>query len=79
MLPCTWVIKYHQYLDAKCHASLLSSFLLEISLNVGVNEIIGFQKLVGNLDKMIVANLGKLGFLRIFLFVWSYKLLFHTI
>ena len=45
--------------DAKCHASLLSSFLLENSLNFGVNEIINFQKLVGNLDKMTVANLGQ--------------------
>jgi hypothetical protein len=31
------------------HASLLSSFLLENSLYFGVNEIIRFQKLVGNL------------------------------
>ena len=35
---------------------LLLSFLLEYSLYVGVSEIINFQKLVGNLDKMIVAN-----------------------
>ena len=51
--------------------------------------MINFQKLVSNLDKMIIANLGSqhqrsLGFLfqkflRIFVFVWSYKLLFHTI
>ena len=33
--------------DAKCHASLLSSFSLENSLYFGVNEIISFQKLVG--------------------------------
>ena len=59
MLPCTWVIQYHRYLDAKRHASLLSSFLLENSLYFGVNEIISFQKLVGNLDKMTVANLGR--------------------
>ena len=45
--------------DAKRHASLLSSFLLENSLYFGVNEIISFQKLVGNLDKMTVANLGR--------------------
>ena len=44
--------------DAKRHASLLSSFLLENSIYFGVNENISFQKLAGNLDKMIVANLG---------------------
>ena len=44
--------------DAKHHASLLSSFLLKNSLYFGVYEIISFQKLVGNLDKMTVANLG---------------------
>ena len=33
--------------------------LLEKSLYFGVNEIIGFQKLVGNLDKMTVVNLGR--------------------
>ena len=41
------------------HALLLSSFLLENSLYFGVNEFISFKKLVGNLDKMIVANLCK--------------------
>jgi hypothetical protein len=45
--------------DAKRHASLLSNFLLDNSLQFGVNEIISFQKLVGTLDKMIVANLGR--------------------
>ena len=45
--------------DVKCHASLLFSFLLENSLYFGVNEIISFQKLVGNLKKMTVANLGR--------------------
>ena len=44
---------------AKRHASLSSSSLLEKSLYYGVNEISSFQKLVRNLDKMIVANLGK--------------------
>ena len=39
--------------DVKCHASLLSSFLLENSLYFGFNE------LVGNLDKMTIANLGR--------------------
>jgi hypothetical protein len=37
--------------DGKRHASLLPSFLLDNSLHFGVNEIISFQKLVGNLDK----------------------------
>ena len=45
--------------DAKRHASLLSSFLLENSLNFGVNEMIGFQKLIRNLGKMTVTNLGR--------------------
>ena len=45
--------------DAKRHASLLSYFLLDNSLHFGVNEIISFQKLVGNLDKMTVGNLGR--------------------
>jgi hypothetical protein len=46
--------------DAKCHASLLSNFLLDNSLvHFNVNQIISFQKLVGNLDKMIVSNLGR--------------------
>ena len=37
---------------------LLSSFLLKNSLYFGVNEIISFKKLVGNLDNMTIANLG---------------------
>jgi hypothetical protein len=45
--------------DAKRHASLLSNFLLDNSSHFGVNEIISFRKLVGNLDKMTVANLGR--------------------
>ena len=69
------------------HASLLSSFLLENSLYFGVNEIISFQKLVGNLDKMTVADLGRQHqrsfldsyFKSSLFFVWSYNLLFHTI
>ena len=44
--------------DAKCHASLLPRFLLENSLYFDVNEILSFQKLVGNLDKTS-ANLGR--------------------
>ena len=59
MLPCTQVISYHQYLDVKRHASLLSRFLLENSLYFGVHGIISFQKLIGNLDKMTVANVGR--------------------
>ena len=35
--------------DGKRHASLFSNFLLNNSLNFDVNEIISFQKLVGNL------------------------------
>ena len=42
-----------------CHASLLSSFLLENSLHFGVNEIINFQKFVRNLDKITVTNVGR--------------------
>jgi hypothetical protein len=45
--------------DAKCHASLLSNLLLYNYLHFGVNEILSFQKLVGNLDKMTFANLGR--------------------
>ena len=45
--------------DANPLASLLSCFLLENFLHFGVNEGISFQKLVGNLDKMAVANLGR--------------------
>ena len=35
--------------DAKRHASLLSSFLLD-DIFFGVNKIISFKKLVGNLE-----------------------------
>ena len=45
--------------DAKRHASLLSSFLLENSLFFGANEIIGSQKFLGNLNKKTIANLGR--------------------
>ena len=45
--------------DAKRHASLFSSFLLENSIYFGFDEIISFQKLVGNLDKMTITNLGR--------------------
>ena len=45
--------------DTNHHASLLSSFLLKNSLYFGVNEIISFQMVVGTLDKMTTANLGR--------------------
>ena len=45
--------------DAKRHALLLSKFLLKNSLHFGANDIISFQTVVGNLDKMTVANLGR--------------------
>ena len=45
--------------DAKHHASLLSNFLLDNSLHFDVNELINFWKLVGNLDKITVVNLGR--------------------
>ena len=45
--------------DAKRHASLLSILLLDNSLHFGVYEIISFQNLVENLDKITIANLGR--------------------
>ena len=45
--------------DAKRHALLLSNFLLNNSLHFDGNEIINFQKLVGNLDEMTIVNLGR--------------------
>ena len=45
--------------DVKRHASLLFNFLIDNSLYFGANEIISFQKLVGNLDKMTIANSGR--------------------
>ena len=44
---------------AKRHASLLSNLLLDNSLHFGVIDIISFQKLVGNLDKMTITNLDR--------------------
>ena len=74
---------------SKCHASLLSSFLLENLLYFDVNEIFSFQKLVEKLTKMTVANLGRQhqrplesyfkSFLRIFVFVWSYNISYYFI
>jgi hypothetical protein len=48
-----------KFSDAQHHASLLSNFILDNSLHFGVNELISFQKLVGNLDNMKVANLSR--------------------
>ena len=48
-----------QLSDAKRHASLLSNLLLDNSLHFDVNEILSSQKLVGNLDKMTIVNLGR--------------------
>ena len=45
--------------DTKHHASYLSNFLLDNSLHIGPNEIIIFQKLARNLNKMTIANLGR--------------------
>ena len=45
--------------DPKRRVSLLFSFLLENSLHFGVNEILSFQKLVGNLDKITNTKLGR--------------------
>ena len=45
--------------DVERHASLLPSFLLQKFLYFGVNEITSFQKLVQNLDKTTIANLGR--------------------
>ena len=74
--------------DAKRYASLLFDFLLDNLLHFGVNEIISFQKLVENLDKMTIANLDRQHersfgllcqeFLKIIVFVWSYELYFLT-
>ena len=48
-----------QVSDAKRHASLLSNLLLDNSLHFDVNEILSFQKLVGNLDKITFSNLDR--------------------
>jgi len=57
-LVCCLALMVISFSDAIRHASLLSSFLLKNSLYFGDIEIISFPKLVGNLEKMIVANLG---------------------
>jgi hypothetical protein len=54
-----WMMLLHlqkNFGDAKHHASLHFG---DNSLHFGVNEILSFQKLVGNLDKMTNANLGR--------------------
>ena len=38
--------------------SQLSNFLVDNSLHFGVDDIIGFKKLIANLDKMTIPNLG---------------------
>ena len=49
-----------KFSDAKCHASLLFNFLIcNNYLHFGVTEIIRFQKLVGDLNKATIANLGR--------------------
>ena len=45
--------------DAKRHASLLSNFLSYNFLHFEVNGIITFQKLVGNVDRIIIVDLGR--------------------
>jgi hypothetical protein len=88
MLPCT-------HGDIVSPISCALSCILAVfnfvsnSLYFGAIEIISFQTLVGNLDKMTVANLGRQHqkifgllfpkFLRIFVFVWNYMLILHTI
>ena len=74
---------------AKRRASLLSSFLLENSLYSGVDKIIVILKsqqgikirwqLLTWVRNTQIFGLLFQEFLRIFVFVWSYKLLFHTI
>jgi hypothetical protein len=41
------------------HASMLSHFLLNNSINFSVQDVTNFQKVLGKLDKMGVANLNK--------------------
>jgi hypothetical protein len=45
--------------DVKRHVSLLFDFLLDNTWHFNVNEITSFQKLIGNIDKIIAANLGR--------------------
>ena len=45
--------------NAKRCTQLLSKFSSKNSLYFGVNEIISFQKLIGNLDKMTTTNLDR--------------------
>ena len=61
MLPCTHgdIVSSIKLSEAKRHASLLFGFLLENSIYFGVNEMISFQKVARNLDKMTIANLGR--------------------
>jgi hypothetical protein len=45
--------------DVWHHASMLSHFLLNNSINFSVQNITNFKKVLGKLDKMGVANLNK--------------------
>ena len=72
--------------DAKRHASLLFTFLLSKSLYSSVDGMTSFQKLVGDLNKMTVANLGTQrhrsldsyfkSYENICVFVWSYMFIY---
>ena len=57
----TWLglVWPHAQYVAKHHSSLLSNFSLENSLYFGGNNIISFQKVVGDLNKTTIANLGR--------------------
>ena len=54
-----WMVFLHLQKSLVMLNVMLSSFLLQNSLYFGVNEIISFHKIIGNLDKMTVANLGR--------------------
>ena len=47
----TYILKRNFYFETEG--------VLDNSLHFGVSEIINFQKLIGNLDKMTIANLGR--------------------
>jgi hypothetical protein len=46
-------------INGQNHASMLSHFLLNSSINSRVQDVTTFQKVLGMLDKMDVANLNK--------------------
>jgi hypothetical protein len=45
--------------DVRHHASMLSHFLLDNSLNFSIHDVTNFQKVLGKLDKIGVANLNR--------------------